>query len=140
MEVMSSADTEKQKLDQELKIAVEKLCANPADDNVIKEINNIHIKFTNLSKNFLNSETASTNFEPSNDAQLSSTNVEASTNDDSSEHGSRRLNDDNQNNSYFQMAYSFDGIIAFVLLTICTCGYMRRVSELREWFFLENKG
>ncbi|CAF2031041.1 unnamed protein product [Rotaria magnacalcarata] len=103
MEVMSSADTEKQKLDQELKIAVEKLCANPADDNVIKEINNIHIKFTNLSKNFLNSETASTNFEPSNDAQLSSTNVEASTNDDSSEHGSRRLNDDNQNNSYFQM-------------------------------------
>ncbi|CAF1606867.1 unnamed protein product, partial [Rotaria magnacalcarata] len=53
MEVMSSADTEKQKLDQELKIAVEKLCANPADDNVIKEINNIHIKFTNLSKNFL---------------------------------------------------------------------------------------
>ncbi|CAF3847026.1 unnamed protein product, partial [Rotaria magnacalcarata] len=52
-----------------------------------------------------NSETASTNFEPSNDAQLSSTNVEASTNDDSSEHGSRRLNDDNQNNSYFQMDY-----------------------------------
>ncbi|CAF4099328.1 unnamed protein product, partial [Rotaria magnacalcarata] len=50
MEVMSSADTEKNKLDQELKI-----------------------------------------------------NSETSNNDDSSEHGSRRLNDDNQNNSYFQM-------------------------------------
>ncbi|CAF4500235.1 unnamed protein product, partial [Rotaria socialis] len=86
MEVMSSADTEKNKLDQELKI-----------------------------------------------------NSETSNNDDSSEHGSRRLNDDNQNNSYFQMAYSFDGIIAFVLLTICTCGYMRRVPKLREWFFLEKK-
>ena len=38
------------------------------------------------------------------------------------------------------LAYSFDGIIVFVLLTICTCGYMRRVPKLREWFFSEKKG
>ncbi|CAF3471245.1 unnamed protein product [Rotaria sp. Silwood1] len=37
-------------------------------------------------------------------------------------------------------AYSFDGIIVLVLLTICTCGYMRRVSKLREWFLSEKKG
>jgi len=37
-------------------------------------------------------------------------------------------------------AYSFDGMIVFVLLTICTCGYMRRVPKLREWFFSEKKG
>jgi hypothetical protein len=40
----------------------------------------------------------------------------------------------------FYLAYSFDGIIVFVLLTICTCGYMRRVPKLREWFFSEKKG
>ena len=40
----------------------------------------------------------------------------------------------------FDLAYSFDGIIVFVLLTICTCGYMRRVPKLREWFLSEKKG
>jgi hypothetical protein len=41
---------------------------------------------------------------------------------------------------FFRIAYSFDGIIVFVILTICTCGYMRRVPRLREWFLSENKG
>jgi hypothetical protein len=44
------------------------------------------------------------------------------------------------NYCYLFVAYSFDGIIVFVLLTICTCGYMRRVPKLREWFFSEKKG
>ncbi|CAF3375328.1 unnamed protein product, partial [Rotaria sp. Silwood2] len=55
--------------------AIEKLRANPADVNIIKEINNIRIKFVNLSRNILDSETASTHLEPSNDAQLSPTNL-----------------------------------------------------------------
>lgn len=44
------------------------------------------------------------------------------------------------NLNFLVLAYSFDGIIVFVLLTICTCGYMRRVPKLREWFFSEKKG
>lgn len=38
------------------------------------------------------------------------------------------------------LVYSFDGIIVFVLLTICTCGYIRRVPKLRQWFLSERKG
>ena len=45
-----------------------------------------------------------------------------------------------KNPFFFYLAYSFEGIIIFVLLTICTCGYMRRVPKLREWFFSEKKG
>jgi hypothetical protein len=41
---------------------------------------------------------------------------------------------------FFYLAYSFDGIIVFVLLIICTCGYMRRVPKLREWFLSEKRG
>jgi hypothetical protein len=40
----------------------------------------------------------------------------------------------------FCLAYSFDGLIVFVILIICTCGYMRRVPKLREWFLSEKKG
>ncbi len=43
-------------------------------------------------------------------------------------------------NLRFYLAYSFDGIIVFVILIICTCGYMRRVPKLREWFLSEKKG
>ncbi|CAF1122990.1 unnamed protein product [Rotaria sordida] len=107
IKVTSSADTEKKIIDQELEIAVEKLRANPADISIIQEINNIRV-IKMGSNGSLNTETASTNFESSNDAQLSSTNTETSNNKDSSEHSSRRLNDDNQNNSYFQMVRNRD--------------------------------
>ncbi|XP_022099363.1 protein kish-B-like isoform X2 [Acanthaster planci] len=37
-------------------------------------------------------------------------------------------------------AYSFDGLIIFGLLVICTCAYMRRVPRLKQWFLSEKKG
>lgn len=37
-------------------------------------------------------------------------------------------------------AYSFEGIIVFSLLVICTCAYMRRVPRLKQWFLSEKKG
>ncbi|XP_061186672.1 protein kish-B-like [Saccostrea cucullata] len=37
-------------------------------------------------------------------------------------------------------AYSFEGIIVFSMLVICTCAYMRRVPRLKKWFLSEKKG
>lgn len=37
-------------------------------------------------------------------------------------------------------AYSFEGILVFSLLVICTCAYMRRVPRLKQWFLSEKKG
>ncbi|XP_070557917.1 protein kish-B-like [Ptychodera flava] len=36
--------------------------------------------------------------------------------------------------------YSFDGLIVFGLLVICTCAYMKRVPRLKQWFLSEKKG
>ncbi|XP_046363533.1 protein kish-B-like [Haliotis rufescens] len=36
--------------------------------------------------------------------------------------------------------YSFDGMLVFGLLVICTCAYMRRVPRLKQWFLSEKKG
>ena len=40
----------------------------------------------------------------------------------------------------FVSAYSFDGLIVFGLLVICTCAYMRRVPKLKQWFLSDKKG
>lgn len=37
-------------------------------------------------------------------------------------------------------AYTFDGLIVFGLLLICTCAYMRRVPRLKQWLLSEKKG
>ncbi|XP_071810092.1 protein kish-B-like [Asterias amurensis] len=37
-------------------------------------------------------------------------------------------------------AYSFDGLIIFGLLIICTCAYMRQVPRLKQFFLSEKKG
>ncbi|KAL4225825.1 hypothetical protein ACF0H5_013814 [Mactra antiquata] len=37
-------------------------------------------------------------------------------------------------------AYSFDGMLIFSILVICTCAYMRRVPRLKQWFLSEKKG
>lgn len=37
-------------------------------------------------------------------------------------------------------AYSFDGLVVFGLLLICTCAYMKRVPKLKQWFLSEKKG
>ncbi|CAI9730173.1 Hypothetical predicted protein [Octopus vulgaris] len=36
--------------------------------------------------------------------------------------------------------YSFDGLLVFGLLVICTCAYMSRVPRLKNWFLSEKKG
>jgi hypothetical protein len=36
--------------------------------------------------------------------------------------------------------YHMDGIVIFVLLVICTCAYMKRVTRLRDFFLSEKKG
>ena len=36
--------------------------------------------------------------------------------------------------------YSFDGIVVFVLLAVCTCAYMRRVPTLKAYFLSDKKG
>lgn len=36
--------------------------------------------------------------------------------------------------------YSFDGILIFSLLVICTCAYMRRIPRLKQWLLSEKKG
>jgi len=36
--------------------------------------------------------------------------------------------------------YSFDGLIVFGLLVICTCAYMSRVPRLKQWLLSEKKG
>ena len=36
--------------------------------------------------------------------------------------------------------YSFDGILTFVLLFICTCAYIRHVPRLKETLLSDKKG
>ncbi|XP_074645775.1 protein kish-B-like [Tubulanus polymorphus] len=36
--------------------------------------------------------------------------------------------------------YSFDGLVVFGLLMICTCAYMKTVPKLKNWLFSEKKG
>ena len=38
------------------------------------------------------------------------------------------------------VVYSFDGIVVFGLLVICTCAYMCRVPRLKQWLLSEKKG
>jgi len=40
----------------------------------------------------------------------------------------------------FVVVYSFDGLIVFGLLVICTCAYMSRVPKLKQWLLSEKKG
>ena len=40
----------------------------------------------------------------------------------------------------FVVVYSFDGLIVFGLLVICTCAYMSRVPRLKQWLLSEKKG
>ncbi|ESP03508.1 hypothetical protein LOTGIDRAFT_224304 [Lottia gigantea] len=37
-------------------------------------------------------------------------------------------------------AYSFDGLLVFSVLVICTCAYMSRIPRLKQWFLSEKKG
>ncbi|MFT7804358.1 protein kish-B-like isoform X2 [Arapaima gigas] len=37
-------------------------------------------------------------------------------------------------------AYSFDGVLVFGLLFICTCAYLKKVPRLRSWLLSEKKG
>ncbi|KAM9534901.1 protein kish-B [Salvelinus alpinus] len=36
--------------------------------------------------------------------------------------------------------YSFDGIVVFGLLFICTCAYLKKVPRLNSWLLSEKKG
>jgi hypothetical protein len=36
--------------------------------------------------------------------------------------------------------YSFDGLLVFAALVICTCAYMSRVPKLKQWLLSEKKG
>ncbi|XP_068455132.1 protein kish-B [Clinocottus analis] len=36
--------------------------------------------------------------------------------------------------------YSFDGILTFGLLFICTCAYLKKVPRLNSWLLSEKKG
>uniref|UniRef100_A0A8C6UY43 Protein kish n=1 Tax=Neogobius melanostomus TaxID=47308 RepID=A0A8C6UY43_9GOBI len=36
--------------------------------------------------------------------------------------------------------YSFDGIVVFGLLFICTCAYLKKVPRLNTWLLSEKKG
>ncbi|XP_041052306.1 protein kish-B [Cetorhinus maximus] len=37
-------------------------------------------------------------------------------------------------------AYSFDGLLVFGLLFICTCAYLKKVPRLNKWLLSEKKG
>jgi len=36
--------------------------------------------------------------------------------------------------------YSFDGLLIFSLLLICTSAYLKRIPRLKQWMFSEKKG
>lgn len=42
--------------------------------------------------------------------------------------------------SLFYTVYSFDGILVFGLLFICTCAYFKKVPRLNNWLLSEKKG
>lgn len=41
---------------------------------------------------------------------------------------------------FFFIVYSFDGILVFGLLFICTCAYFKKVPRLNNWLLSEKKG
>ncbi|CAM4733124.1 unnamed protein product [Leuciscus chuanchicus] len=41
---------------------------------------------------------------------------------------------------YKKKLYSFDGILVFGLLFICTCAYLKKVPRLNSWLLSEKKG
>lgn len=41
---------------------------------------------------------------------------------------------------YSLLVYSFDGIVVFGLLFICTCAYLKKVPRLNSWLLSEKKG
>ena len=36
--------------------------------------------------------------------------------------------------------YSFDGLVIFGLLFICSCAYLRGVPRIKQWLFSEKRG
>ncbi|XP_018604735.1 protein kish-B-like isoform X1 [Scleropages formosus] len=36
--------------------------------------------------------------------------------------------------------YSFDGVLVFGLLFICTCAYLKKVPRLKSWLLSEKRG
>lgn len=38
------------------------------------------------------------------------------------------------------VVYSFDGILVFGLLFVCTCAYLKKVPRLNGWLLSEKKG
>lgn len=36
--------------------------------------------------------------------------------------------------------YSFEGLLVFGLLVICTCAYLKRIPKLKDFLFSERKG
>lgn len=42
--------------------------------------------------------------------------------------------------SVLSIVYSFDGILVFGLLFICTCAYFKKVPRLNNWLLSEKKG
>lgn len=42
--------------------------------------------------------------------------------------------------SLFSIVYSFDGILVFGLLLVCTCAYFKKVPRLNNWLLSEKKG
>ncbi|CAF95210.1 unnamed protein product, partial [Tetraodon nigroviridis] len=46
----------------------------------------------------------------------------------------------NDHSANMTNVYSFDGILAFGLLFICTCAYFKKVPRLNNWLLSEKKG
>ena len=45
-----------------------------------------------------------------------------------------------QLNLFFFSVYSFEGLLVFGLLLICSCAYIRKVPRLKTFFLSEKKG
>jgi len=43
-------------------------------------------------------------------------------------------------NMVLLLVYSFDGLVCFGLLLICTCAYVRKVPKLKQWLLSEKRG
>uniref|UniRef100_A0A8C2X1K8 Protein kish n=1 Tax=Cyclopterus lumpus TaxID=8103 RepID=A0A8C2X1K8_CYCLU len=44
------------------------------------------------------------------------------------------------NRTFDRLMYSLDGILAFGLLFVCTCAYLKKVPRLNSWLLSEKKG